>query len=197
MLNKKFVILLAGCLLAAGLASAGEVKKDPWHRASGNKIAFICRVSLDHELDSGFYATGLDMVTDQNKTAGYGYVSYDCDEYVFPPMYGDLGEFSEALISKGDFKKGFYLPFFSVQLFGSRIAGLKLPLGADVKFPEEAKYVYLGSFTYTLESGSLLVTKVSVQDEFDDAQAVLNQKLGKNVQLYRAELTEHQKKDKS
>ena len=68
---------------------------------------------------------------------------------------------------------------------------LQLPVGTDVSFPSEARYVYLGTFVYTLEGYDLRPAKVKRIDEFDAAQKMLNEKLGTNVQLYRAELVEH------
>ena len=100
-----------------------------------------------------------------------------CRSQQFTERYGHL------------FKKGYTLHSFSVLLFENEKARLSLPARFKIRFPDEAQYVYLGTFVYTLEGFYLRPAKPVLLDEFEAANKALNEKLGKNVQLYRAALT--------
>lgn len=58
----------------------------------------------------------------------------------------------------------------------------------EVPVSSENRYVYVGSYTYSFAGDNFVVDGIKQKDEFDEAQALLNQKLGKNVQLTRAVL---------
>ena len=194
MKNKKLLtIAVLICLCAAVFAEEPE-DFNKWKKIDSSKVAFICRVVITNNLDMDFYAIGFDAVNDRTIGPRYGYVYYEIDPNT-PPlirMRGELGQFSQTIFSSSEVRKRFYLQQFVVKLFSQDyLSLLQLPVDMDVSFPPEARYVYLGTFAYTLEGYDLRPTQVKRIDEFDAAQKMLNEKLGTNVQLYRAELVEH------
>jgi len=193
MQNKKLLTLaMFVCLCTIAFAEEPEVFK--WEKIGKSKVAFICRVVITNNLDMDFYAIGFDAIGYKGSVPSYGYVYYEIPPKKVPifPMCGELGQFSQMIFNASDVRKQFYLQQFIVRLFGrDYLSMLQLPVGTDVSFPSEARYVYLGTFVYTLEGYDLQPAKVKRIDEFDAAQKMLNEKLGTNVQLYRAELVEH------
>lgn len=197
--NKKLLtIVISLCLCAAVFAEDPE-EFSKWKKVDSSKVAFICRVAITNNLDMDFYAIGFDAVNDRAIGPRYGYVYFEIAPNNVPllPMRGELGQFSQTILSSSEVRKQFYLQQFVVKLFSQDyLSLLQLPVGKDVSFPPEARYVYLGTFVYTLEGYDLRPTQVKHIDEFDAAQKMLNEKLGTNVQLYRAELVEHKEEPK-
>lgn len=62
-----------------------------------------------------------------------------------------------------------------------------LPAGVTITIPDEAVYVYVGTFEYELDY-ALRPIGFAHLDEYDAAQKQLSRELGKNVTLYRGAL---------
>ena len=84
----------------------------------------------------------------------------------------------------------FSLDGFRIYLFGDKSAWIFLPIGRDIQIPDDEQYLYLGNYTYSFAGDNFMVDDVVKTDDFDEAQELLNRKLGKKVQLVRAVLTE-------
>lgn len=196
---KKSILIftLLTCLVATTFA-ADEKKEEKWKKPSSSQICFVARVVLQNPLDMDFYAIGLNAVDKKDDPLRVGFVTKETYDGSFP-YYGVLGEFFQANIAKKELKdaeNGFYLPTFGVQFFNRRGAYFHLPVEMDISYPSDAKYVYLGTYVYTLSNSDLTVKSVRRVDEYEAAKKALTQKLGQEVTLIRAELAEHKKVEK-
>lgn len=63
----------------------------------------------------------------------------------------------------------------------------EIPVNVTITIPEDAKYVYIGNFEYDLDY-ALRVVGFKHYDEYSEAQKELNEALGSNATLYKAEL---------
>lgn len=197
---KKFiaVFLLLTSICVATFA-ADEKKEEKWRKPYNNQICFVVKVSLSNNINKDFYAIGLNVVDKKDQPSDFGFFTYDVQNTNMEPIYGTFGEFVQANIAKKDLRdaeNGFYLPAFRVRLFGLDIGSFHLPVGVDVTYPADAKYVYLGTFVYTINESDLTVKNVRRVDEYEAAKKALTQKLGQEVTLVRAELAEHKKVEK-
>lgn len=64
----------------------------------------------------------------------------------------------------------------------------KLPCKAVIKVPEDTVYLYIGTFEYDLDY-ALRVVGFRHLDDYDNAKKELSRQLGKDVELYRGEIT--------
>lgn len=71
-----------------------------------------------------------------------------------------------------------------------------LPGGVTINVPDDAVYVYIGTFEYDLDY-ALRTVGFRHLDEYEEAEKNLNRELNKKIELYRAALTfdEAEKKD--
>ncbi|MBP3710831.1 MAG: hypothetical protein J6I73_10610 [Treponema sp.] len=193
--RKLFVTAILLCM--ATILFAEEKKEEKWQKPSGNQICFIVRVALSNNINTDFYTIGLDAFNVNDRPITFGFLTKALPEtssWIGFPNYGTLGEFVQANIAKKDLKdaeNGFYLPTFRAYLFNLTRAHFYLPANIDVSYPSDAKYVYIGTFIYTLNESDFTIKNARRIDEFDDAQKLLNEKLGEEVQLVRAEISEH------
>ena len=200
---KKSILIftLLTCLVATTFA-AEEKKEEKWKKPSGSQICFVTRVVLSNNIDRDFYAIGLDATKYKDYEHGVGYITRDIssgNSWEAFPNYGNLGEFFQSNIAKKDLKdaeNGFYLPTFRAYILGRTIGHFYLPANVDVTYPADAKYVYLGTFVYTINESDFTVKSVRRVDEYEAAKKALTQKLGEEVTLVRAELAEHKKVEK-
>ena len=63
-----------------------------------------------------------------------------------------------------------------------------LPCGATIKVPDDTVYLYIGTFEYDLDY-ALRVVGFRHLDDYDNAKKELSRQLGKDVELYRGEIT--------
>ena len=194
---KKAVLLLTLLICSVMMFAADDKKEEKWKKPSGSQICFIVRVALSNNLNTDFYTVGLDAFNVKDKPITFGFITKDIPDtstWIDFPNTGTLGEFTQANIAKKDLKdaeNGFYLPTFRAYLFDLARGHFYLPVNVDVSYPSDAKYVYLGTFVYTINESDFTVKSVRRIDEYDAAQKTLNQKLGEQVQLVRAEISEH------
>lgn len=82
-----------------------------------------------------------------------------------------------------------YFNRFIVSLFtkANKWNQFALPTDVSIVVPDDAVYVYIGTFEYDLDY-ALRIKDFNHIDEFEEAQKELNSALGKNVKLYRASL---------
>ena len=82
-----------------------------------------------------------------------------------------------------------YLKDFSVGIFGKTnwYYQFKLPGGVLINVPDDAVYLYVGTFEYDLDYALRTVGFRHI-DDYDRAKKDLCRDLGKNVDLYRGEL---------
>ena len=196
--GKKILLYCIACWFCIALY-AESPKSEDWQAAKKGEVAFICRVVFAEPLDTEFYATGFDSQRKKDVPIKYNFIIYPGTDPTKSKAVETLfsvydktftfGDFSELILDKSLFKKGYTLHSFSVLLFENEKARLSLPARFKIRFPDEAQYVYLGTFVYTLEGFYLRPAKPVLLDEFETANKALNEKLGKNVQLYRAALT--------
>ena len=64
----------------------------------------------------------------------------------------------------------------------------QLPAGVTINVPDDAVYVYIGTFEYDLDYALRTVGFRHI-DDYEEASKNLNRELGKKVELYRAPLT--------
>ena len=194
---KKAVLLFTLLICSVTMFAADNKKEEKWKKPSGSQICFIVRVALSNNLNMDFYTIGLDAFNVEDNPITVGFITEALPEtssWIDFPNTGILGEFVQANIAKKDLKdaeNGFYLPTFRAYLFDLAKSHFYLPANIDVSYPSDAKYVYLGTFIYTLDESDFSVKNIRRIDEYDAAQKLLNEKLGEEVQLVRAEISEH------
>ena len=199
-MKKSILIFTLLVCASVNIFAADEKKEEKWKKPSGSQICFISKVSITNNLNTDFYVIGLDAAKYKDDASKYGYLTNaNVDDYIILPNRGTLGEFSQANIAKKELKdaeNGFYLPTFQAFLFGLSAASFYLPVNMDISYPSDAKYVYLGTFVYTINESDFTVKSVRRVDEYEAAKKALTQKLGQEVTLVRAELAEHKKVEK-
>lgn len=89
-----------------------------------------------------------------------------------------------------------YLEYIKGRIFGSVNPWFlfALPAGVTITVPDDAVYVYIGTFEYDLDY-ALRTVGFRHLDDYAEASKTLNRRIGKNVELYRAALS-FEKKDK-
>ena len=209
-MKNKTAIIVTALLCLCTVIFATEKVQEP----GKNQVLLVGRVSLLKDLDRDFYiqTLGLDpSLRDKNHT--YGFLpDPKRDDILTVPIDTVIGDyfFIPVKIPKtGRFPlQGFFVFLFSEgekrtgiigKLYLARARCIYLPFGMEVPVSSENRYVYVGSYTYSFAGDNFVVDGIKQRDEFDEAQALLNQKLGKNVQLTRAVLLdpeESQKKTK-
>ena len=70
-----------------------------------------------------------------------------------------------------------------------------LPAGFEITLPEDAQYIYIGTFEYDLDY-ALCPVGFEHLDDYEYAQKLLNRDIGKEVKLYRAPLKLEEKAEK-
>lgn len=158
------------------------------------------------DLDRDFFAAGLgcpDSVENPHLT-GYGtlitakpmFKGYDLETTYYQGV--PAGQISYLPIEA---KKGkVQIRGLGLSLFGERFSVL-LPLDKnfrndekdhitsyDIIFDPSSKYVYLGTFIYDFVQGTYFPKLVDVRDEYDEAQAWINEQVGKEVILCRGDI---------
>ena len=187
MLNKRFLSVCSIFIYAIVFmyAADGELTKP-----SSKQIMLIGKVSLAKEINSDFYRQTLGIATYDAGKHEYGLVHQKSlkskNAEALPPVLGDYF-FMLLTVPKTD---RFSLDGFRIYLFGDKSAWIFLPIGRDIQIPDDEQYLYLGNYTYSFAGDNFMVDDVVKTDAFDEAQELLNRKLGKKVQLVRAVLTE-------
>ena len=200
-MKNKTIFIAAALLCLCAATFATEKVQEP----GKNQVLLVGKVSLLKDLDRDFYiqTLGLDpSLRDKNHT--YGFLpDPKRDDILTVPIDTVIGDyfFIPVKIPKtGRFPlQGFFVFLFSEGEKEPSAHFIYLPFGMDVPVSSENRYVYVGSYTYSFAGDNFVVDGIKQKDEFDEAQALLNQKLGKNVQLTRAVLLdpeESQKKTK-
>ena len=208
-MKNKTIFIAAALLCLCAATFATEKVKEP----GKNQVLLVGKVSLLKDLDRDFYiqTLGLDPSL-RAKNHVYGFLPDPRLDIISVPIDTVLGDyfFIPVKINKsGRFSlNGFFVFLFSEgekkidvagRVYLARARHIFLPFGMDVPVSSENRYVYVGSYTYSFAGDNFVVDGIKQKDEFDEAQALLNQKLGKNVQLTRAVLLdpeESQKKTK-
>ncbi|ERJ94182.1 hypothetical protein [Treponema lecithinolyticum] len=188
MLNKRFLTVCAIVLFAASFACAegGELTEPSLSR----QIMLVGKVSFAKNIDTEFYKQTLNISDLNAKKHEYDLTVADFmrkeSAQGTPPVLGDYFFMLLTVPESGRFS----IDSFKVCLFGEKKAWLLLPFGMDVHKQDNAQYLYLGNYTYSFAGDNFMVDDVVKTDDFDEAQELLNRKLGKKVQLVRAVLTE-------
>ena len=169
--------------------------------AKGLKEPGRGRVLIVGKLD---YKNPIDLESRENGFRKFGNIltggkltSSKEDDFCFKPYFlntvnkpvkGTMdGYFFRELSVGGNsraFLESFYVTIFGRSNFWYQFA---LPVDVSIVVPDDAVYVYVGTFQYDLDY-ALRLKGFEHIDEFDEAQNALNQELGKNVELYRATL---------
>ena len=179
-------------------------KEQPLKEPGKNQVMLVGRLSLLRELNNDFYSKTLGIgEKNKNKRHTYGFQIVPRGNLQTVSMGTILGDYffiTVKIPKNGRFPlDGFYIFLFSEGEREPSAHFIFLPFGMDVPVSSENRYVYVGSYTYSFAGDNFVVDSIKQKDEFDEAQALLNQKLGKNVQLTRAVLLdpeESQKKGK-
>ncbi len=179
-------------------------KEQPLKEPGKNQVMLVGRLSLLRELNNDFYSKTLGIgEKNKNKRHTYGFQIVPRGNLQTVSMGTILGDYffiTVKIPKNGRFPlDGFYIFLFSEGEREPSAHFIFLPFGMDVPVSSENRYVYVGSYTYSFAGDNFVVDGIKQKDEFDEAQALLNQKLGKNVQLTRAVLLdpeESQKKTK-
>jgi hypothetical protein len=74
---------------------------------------------------------------------------------------------------------------------------IRLPLYKEFTIPEDAKYIYIGSFIYNCEGTNFDVKNIWEEDRYDEAVAYVKKVYGESAKVVRVPLRDlEQKKDK-
>ncbi len=95
--------------------------------------------------------------------------------------------YTDLMPSKG---RLLHLNYFTAGIFKkiNRWYQFQLPCKATIKVPEDAVYLYIGTFEYDLDY-ALRVVGFRHLDDYDNAKKELCSQLGQDVELYRGEIT--------
>ena len=200
MRNKIFVCMFFLLCGTIAVCAKEQSLKEP----GKNQVLLVGRLSLLRELNNDFYSKTLGVgEKNKNKRHTYGFQIVPGGNLQTVSMGTILGDYffiTVKIPKNGRFPlDGFYVFLFSEGERTPSAHFIYLPFGMEVPVSSENRYVYVGSYTYSFAGDNFVVDGIKQKDEFDEAQAVLNQKLGKNVQLTRAVLLdpeESQKKTK-
>ena len=72
--------------------------------------------------------------------------------------------------------------------YGSNSFVINLPFYFKAPLPENAKYIYVGDFDFTVEGDDFHVTDISVDDTFDKAKKALEKIYGMDIGLKRVQI---------
>ena len=205
-MKNKTIFIAAALLCLCAATFATEKVKEP----GKNQVLLVGKVSLLKDLDRDFYiqTLGLDPAL-RDKNHVYGFLPDPKGDIISVPIDTIIGDyfFIPVKIPKnGRFLlNGFFVFLFSEgekkidvagKVYLARARHIFLPFGMEVPVSSENRYVYVGSYTYSFAGDNFVVDGIKQKDEFDEAQALLNQKLGKNVQLTRAVLLDPEESKK-
>ncbi len=95
-------------------------------------------------------------------------------------FYSELKPTKAGTVSLDHFEMGLFKKSYPGNIFG-------LPAGVIVSVPDEAVYVYIGTFEYDLDY-ALRVVGFRHLDDYEAAKKNLSRELQKDVELYRAPL---------
>ena len=176
-------------------------KEQPLKEPGKNQVMLVGRLSLLRELNNDFYSKTLGIgEKNKNKRHTYGFQIVPRGNLQTVSMGTILGDYffiTVKIPKNGRFPlEGFYVFLFSEGEKEPSAHFIYLPFGMDVPVSSENRYVYVGSYTYSFAGDNFVVDGIKQKDEFDEAQALLNQKLGKNVQLTRAVLLDPEESKK-
>ena len=198
------VILFLLCTVSMTFAQNAKISEP-----GKNQVMLIGRVSMLQDIDRDFYIKTLDLDPElRDKNHMYGFLpNPKYDDLVSVPIDTVIGDYffvSVKIPKNGRFPlKGFFVFLFTEgekkvdiagRIYRARARHIFLPFGMDVQVSSENRYVYIGSYAYGFAGDNFVVDDVQKRDEFDEAQALLNTKLGKDVQLTRAVLLEPEEK---
>ena len=176
-------------------------KEQPLKEPGKNQVMLVGRLSLLRELNNDFYSKTLGIgEKNKNKRHTYGFQIVPRGNLQTVSMGTILGDYffiTVKIPKNGRFPlDGFYIFLFSEGEREPSAHFIFLPFGMEVPVSSENRYVYVGSYTYSFAGDNFVVDGIKQRDEFDEAQALLNQKLGKNVQLTRAVLLDPEESKK-
>ncbi|MGI5172707.1 hypothetical protein H0R92_03775 [Treponema sp. OMZ 840] len=206
MKNKIKIITAAVCLLFLSAAVfATENVKEP----GKSYVMLVGRVSMLQDIDRDFYIKTLDLDPAlKDKAHVYGFLPNpkykDLIGVPIDTIIGDYFFIPVKIPKDGTFPlDGFFVFLFTQgakkidvagNIYKARSRHIFLPFFMDVKITGEDKYIYIGSYEYSFAGDNFVVDNIKTRDEFDEAQALLNTKLGKEVPLTRAVLLKPEKK---
>lgn len=199
------VFLFLLCTVSLTFAQNEKIKEP-----GKNQVMLVGRVSMLQDIDRDFYIKTLDLDPElRDKNHVYGFLpNPKYDDLVSVPIDTVIGDYffvSVKIPKNGRFPlKGFFVFLFTdgekkIDIAGNiyiaRSRHIYLPFGMDVQVSSENRYVYIGSYTYSFAGDNFMVDDVQRRDEFDEAQDILNVRLGKEVPLTRAVLLEPEEKE--
>ncbi len=100
------------------------------------------------------------------------------------------GDYFIATYDRSEINEMFCLDRVPFEFFGDNRMHMNLPIGKACVLPKKAKAVYIGSWTIETSGNEFVVTKVSQADEFENAQAFLDNAFNKHYDLVRAEMVD-------
>ncbi|MBP5587780.1 MAG: hypothetical protein J6X37_03535 [Treponema sp.] len=155
-----------------------------------NEVIIVARIHFSTDADRKWYLDAFDVpeelreypdtycfplcpsvVTTEETKKKTGADSYDIKEFE-KTAWAVNGDYVFAKYTLGS-NRTIYFSSATVFLNSSYNLPVKLPMGIQVKIPEDEKYVYIGDFYYSAKGAAFDVT-VSVKDELADAQKALD-----------------------
>lgn len=210
MLNKKILSLLICLFCFTSFISAEEIKPGSLKEPYKKNIILVVKVSLKNPIDIEARREAFLVLEQKPRENAYAKLTnntlYMLDIENHPESgtnlflfssnassisTGNIPEFGETLFVEVTPKDGkFTIPYFRGMILPYINSWFRFPLpaGVTIAIPEDAKYVYIGTFEYELDY-ALRVIGFNHYDEYSAAQKELNEALGYEAPLYRAELT--------
>ncbi|MDA8424619.1 MAG: hypothetical protein M0Z80_00650 [Treponema sp.] len=198
------------CLALLGLSSAGAQTKMTKPRAS--EVVIVARIQVSPAIDDDFFShyaafeTPYAKATVDRKTWKDGKPGETMnlfmkdkgiirsEQSVFNGGYlsTDFGKLGEVSLGKMNIpgNREIELGYVRVYLDDNAFFFFDVPIERKIVVPQGVNYVYLGTITCTLADEYFDIAHLARSDEFDGAQAYLNQVFGPRAQLVRVNLQE-------
>lgn len=216
MINKRLLSIFICLTCLISFISAEKIEAGSLKNPNGKNVILVGKVSLKTPIniearrgtfkktlnshgkfkDDTYYYIGDGVQAENKPMVGESGYSRKLLKEMFNPEPKNKPAFGETFFTEVRSKEGsFTINYFMGALFPnlSKWYIFEMPANVTITIPEGVEYVYVGNFEYDLDY-ALRVVGFNHYDEYESAQEELNKATGKNVQLYKAELTFNKKK---
>lgn len=188
MLNKKILSLFICLICFTSFITAEEIEPGSLKEPNDKRVVLVGKVSVKNPIDIEARREAFQT----QKALQIGQFKNETVYYIGENILSEnAAEFGETLFTIVKNKDGKYtIPYFTgiILPYINSCFSFALPADVTITIPEDAKFVYIGTFEYELDY-ALRVIGFNHYDEYSTAQEELNEALGYNATLYRAELT--------
>lgn len=199
---KKRILLLAALLATV----AFTLFADGYTKPAANQVVIVGRVIVTPDIDNEFFSSYWDIPTfkdGDNRPEQYaGSIAKDTATLYFhlPALkepyrryYEYLGSYNSMLV---DMPKDRKVIVYSARIYPAdlNLFDIFVKINKSFIIPDGAKYVYFGTINVFWSGMYFKIEQVIVEDEYEEALKVVQNRYGKNTELVKVSLTDEEEK---